>query len=139
MKSWLTPLLIILALGSLAFWATLRQTTPEAVQVINCKYPVTGCDFLHNGQQSQLRFSAMPKAMKAFSIELYAPAAWKVSARFQMNGMDMGFNRYDFKAERGGHFKAESIMLPVCTQARSDWAVFFSLDDKTYRLNFQAR
>lgn len=139
MKAWLTPLIIIITLGGLAFWSKQHQTEPEAVEAIDCKDPVTGCGFIYKDQQSQLRFSVVPKSMEAFNIEIYAPAAWKVSARFQMGGMDMGFNRYDFKAERAGHFKADSIILPVCTQARSDWAAFFTLDDKSYQINFQAR
>jgi hypothetical protein len=139
MKPWLTPLAIIIALGGLALWAKHQQAQPGGAQIIACKDPVTGCGFVHNGRQSQLRFSAVPKPMEAFNIELYAPAVQKVSAQFQMNGMDMGFNRYDFKTGQDGQFKAESILLPVCTQSRSDWIVFFNLDDKRYQVNFQAR
>jgi hypothetical protein len=139
MRSWLTPLLIIVALGGLALWGKHQQPQTSGAQIIACRDPVTGCGFVHEGRQSQLRFSAVPKPMEGFSIELYAPAARKVSAEFQMSGMDMGFNRYDFKAGENGLFKAESILLPVCTQSRSDWIVFFNLDDKRYQLDFQAR
>jgi hypothetical protein len=138
-KAWLTPLIIILALGGLAIWSKKRQAEPETAQLIECKDPVTGCGFTHKGMQSQLRFSRTPKPMVPFSIDLYAPAASKVTTSFQMIGMDMGFNRYDLKPGRSGEFRAASIILPVCTQSRSDWSVFFTLDDKIYQLNFQAR
>ncbi len=139
MKPWLTPVLIIFALGGLAFWARQREPKLDAIQAIDCKDVVTGCNFVYNGQPSQLRFSAVPRPMTPFSIELHAPAAARVAARFQMGGMDMGFNRYDFKATRGGEFRAESMMLPVCSQARSDWTAVFTLDATSYRVEFQAR
>lgn len=139
MKPWLVPLVIILALAGLAFWAKQHQTEPQAAIAIECRDPVSGCGFVYRGQQAQLRFSAVPKPMEAFSVELYAPAARKVSAQFQMAGMEMGFNRYDFRAGQHGLFKAEAIILPVCTQARSDWVAEFTLDSQPYRFTFQAR
>ncbi|MGA7180050.1 MAG: hypothetical protein WBX11_10740 [Thiobacillaceae bacterium] len=138
MKPWLTPLAIMIALAGLTLWAKHQQAMPAAVQVIDCQNPVAGCAFMHHGQPVHLRFSAVPKPMEAFDIELYAPAVRKVSAQFRMSGMDMGFNRYDFTAGQGGQFKAKSIILPICTQARSDWNVIFSLDDKNYQVDFQA-
>lgn len=139
MRPWLPPLLIICALAGLALWAKQRQVERTGVQVISCLDPVTGCGFDHHGQHSQLRFSSVPKPLEGFDIELYAPAAAKASVRFQMSGMEMGFNRYDLTAGRGGLFKAAAVLLPVCTQARSDWSAFFTLDDKSYQISFQAR
>jgi len=139
MRPWLPPLLIICALAGLALWAKQRQVEPTEVQVIPCLDPVTGCGFVHHGQHSQLRFSAVPKPLEGFDIELYAPAVTKASVWFRMAGMEMGFNRYDLTAGRGGLFKAEAVLLPVCTQARSDWSAFFTLDDTTYRVSFHAR
>jgi hypothetical protein len=136
---WLPPLLIIGALAGLALWAKQHQAEPAGVQIIRCADPVTGCGFVHHGRQSQLRFSAVPKPLEAFDVELYAPAASKASVRFQMGGMEMGFSRYDLKAGSAGLFKAAAILLPVCTQARSDWSAFFTLDDTRYQVSFQAR
>ncbi len=139
MRPWLPPLMIIGALAGLALWARQHQAEPATVQMIRCTDPVAGCGFMHQGRQSQLRFSALPKPLEAFDIELYAPAAAKATVRFQMGGMEMGFNRYDFKAGGKGLFKAESILLPVCTQSRSDWSAFFTLDESSYQVSFQAR
>lgn len=139
MRPWLPPLLIICALAGLALWAKQHQVEPTGAQVIPCADPVTGCSFVHHEQHSQLRFSAVPKPLEGFDIELYAPAAAKASVRFQMGGMEMGFNRYNLTAGRGGLFRAQAVLLPVCTQGRSDWSAFFTLDDKSYQISFQAR
>jgi hypothetical protein len=138
MKPWLPPVLIIGALAGLTIWSSRHKTEPVGVQFIRCADPVAGCAFVHRGQASQLRFSSLPEPLKPFDIELNAPAAAKVSVRFQMGGMEMGFNRYDFKPG-GGVFKANAILLPVCTQARSDWSAFFALDDTSYQVSFQTR
>lgn len=139
MRRWLFPLLIICALAGLALWAKQHRIEPTGVIVIPCADPVRGCAFVHHGQRSTLRFSAAPKPLEPFDIELYAPSAARASVRFQMGGMEMGFNRYDLTAGRGGLFKVGAVRLPVCTQGRSDWFAFFSLDDKTYQISFQAR
>ena len=139
MRAWIPPLLIIGALAGLALWARQHQPEPSGVQVISCADPVTGCGFVHHGRPSELRFSMVPKPLEAFDIDLYAPAAARVSVRFQMGGMEMGFNRYDLKAGNAGMFKAAAILLPVCTQARSDWSAFFTIDEANYKVSFHAR
>lgn len=139
MKPWLPPLLVIGALAGLALWAKQRQAEPSEVQVIPCVYPVTGCAFVHHGQPSRLRFSVVPRPLVAFDIELRAPAAAKASVQFQMSGMQMGLNRYEMKAQSAGLFKASAILLPVCTQARTDWLALFTLDDTSYQVSFQTR
>ncbi len=138
-RPWLPPLLIIVALAGLAVWARQHRGEPAGVQVVPCADPVAGCGFVHHGRYSHLRFSSVPKPLVAFDVELYAPAAAKAFVRFQMAAMDMGFNRYDLTAGRGGLFEAKAVLLPVCTQGRSDWSAYFTLDDRSYLISFQAR
>lgn len=135
MKQLAAPILILLALAALAIWGARQQPQPGQGIEIHCADPVAGCTFLHGGIPAQLRFSAQPETLKAFSIHLTHPQIKKASASFQMANMNMGFNRYDFKPQRSGQWLA-TVTLPVCTASRVDWIAEFELDGKLYRMAF---
>lgn len=132
------PLLILLALAALAVWGVLQKSQPESVQPISCVNPVAGCTFVHDGVPTQISFSVTPETMKPFVITLSHPALRKVSASFQMIGMDMGFNRYDLKRGPDGNWTAR-VTLPVCTASRADWIMELNLDGQFYSLPFTTR
>lgn len=136
MKRIFLPLLVALALIAIATASWWLKKPAEAIDVA-CPDPVAGCGFNHAGRPAVMRFSATPVPLEAFQLTVEAPGARRVSAEFQMIGMDMGFNRYDLRPEKNAF--SSSITLPVCISARSDWIVFLTLDGVRYALPFQSR
>jgi hypothetical protein len=132
----LPPLLAILALAAIAAAGWWFKRPAEATAVA-CPDPVAGCAFVHAGQPARVRFLTPPAALEAFGLVVEAPGARRVSAEFQMVGMDMGFNRYDLRAADGGF--AAQVTLPACVSGRRDWVLYLTLDDRRYALPFSAR
>src|SRR3569832_10508 len=58
--------------------------------------------------------------------------------RIQMNGMEMGFNRYDLHPSDNGTF-VSSVTLPVCVSGRRDWTLTLEIDGVHYALPFSTR
>lgn len=129
--------LLVLAFVALAIVGT-RVNRPAQVQQIACAQPVQGCVFTYRGEPAQLRFIQRPTTMQPFKIELRAADANRVGAEFQMVGMEMGVNRYDFQAVSPGHFHA-AITLPVCVSGRRDWKMFLAIDDERYVILFRSQ
>lgn len=130
------PLLVAAALVAIAVAGWWAKRPAEAV-AIACADPLAGCAFSHGGGAASVRFSAQPAPMEAFGVQVTAPGAARVSAEFQMVGMDMGFNRYDLRPENGT-FGAE-VTLPVCVSGRRDWKLFLEIDGTRYELPFSTR
>jgi hypothetical protein len=128
-KRFAVPAVILLALAALAIWGMRQKASPEKPQ------PITGCSFVHHNAPAQLRFSSAPEPLKPFLITLSHPSLNKASISFRMVGMDMGFNRYDFRRGADGLWTAR-IVLPVCTSGRVDWISEIQLDDRFYSLKF---
>jgi hypothetical protein len=76
--------------------------------------------------------------MEPFELRVTAPGARRVSAEFQMVGMDMGFNRYDLRPTPDGEF-ASRVTLPVCVSGRRDWVLYLDIDGTRYALPFSTR
>jgi hypothetical protein len=131
------PRLVAAALIAIAVAGWWAKRPAEAVAVI-CADPLAGCVFSHGGAAARVRFSAQPAAMEAFGVEVTAPGAARVSAEFQMVGMDMGFNRYDLRPTGDGAFAAQ-VTLPVCVSGRRDWKLFLDVDGARYELPFSTR
>ena len=104
-----------------------------AATTVSCADPVAGCR-LKDGLE--LRFSHEPKMMQAFDLEVAAPADAVLHASFQMQGMEMGMNRYRLLRD-GGKWHA-GVMLPACVQGRSDWVLRLEVDGKSYEIPFVA-
>jgi hypothetical protein len=138
MKRLLVPVLIILALAMLALWGAWQKAPKAPAQTIVCVNPLAGCTFMHGGAPATLRFSTQPEALRPFALSISAPSLRKVSASFQMVGMDMGFNRYDLRQDAAGNWTA-SVTLPVCTVSRVDWIAELDLDGRLYILKFNTR
>lgn len=132
-RLWL-PLAMIAVLAAIAvagYWA--KQ--PAAAAAIACADPVAGCPFGHRGVPAEVRFSMLPIPLEPFELSVAAPGSARVSAEFQMVGMDMGFNRYDLRPRADGVF-ASRITLPVCVSGRADWLLYIQIDDARYVLPF---
>lgn len=137
MKRMVTLLLLVLALVAIAvagYW--LKR--PAEAQAVACTDPLAGCSFSHRGTTVNLRFSAQPAPLESFELRIRAPGATRISASFQMNGMDMGFNRYDLRPTGNGSF-ASKVTLPVCVSGRRDWTLYLDVDGTQYMLPFSTQ
>ncbi len=137
MRRVLLPLLLAVALAAIAvtsYWLN----RPVEAQAVACADPLAGCSFEHRGTTVNVRFSGHPKPLEAFALSASAPGAARVSAEFQMNGMEMGFNRYDLHAAGDGVF-VSSVTLPVCVSGRRDWTLYLEIDGVHYALPFSTR
>lgn len=135
-KLWL-PLTMIVVLAAIAvagYWAK----RPAEAESIACSDPVAGCDFRHHDATARVRFSELPVPLEPFVLSVTAPGSARVSAEFQMVGMDMGFNRYDLRLQPQGVFSSR-ITLPVCISGRRDWLLYLQIDGKHYVLPFSSR
>lgn len=137
MKRVALPLLLavaLLAIAAAGWW--LKRPAP-AIPVA-CADAVAGCGFSHRGAAATVRFSAQPRPLEMFELRVHAPGATRISASFQMVGMDMGFNRYDLRPAAHGAF-ASKITLPVCVSGRRDWRLHLDLDGTQYELPFSTQ
>lgn len=134
MKRLALPLLLIVALIGIAVAGYWLQR-PAQAQAVACADPLAGCIFSHRGATVKVVFSTQPAPLEAFQLNVYVLGATKISAEFQMNGMAMGFNRYDLRPTGAGGF-ASSITLPVCVSGRRDWTLFLVIDGAHYTLPF---
>lgn len=137
MKRVAVPLLLVTALVAIAVAGWWLKRPAEAV-AIRCADPLAGCTFSHRGAAASVRFSAQPVPLEAFELTVTAPNAARVSAEFQMVGMDMGFNRYDLHPAARGAFSSKAT-LPVCVSGRRDWTLYLDLDGSRYALPFSTR
>jgi hypothetical protein len=137
MKRVLVPLLLVVALVAIAVagWWLKR---PAEAQAVACADPLAGCAFSHRGAPASVRFSTQPTPLEPFELTVSAPGASRLSAEFQMVGMDMGFNRYDLHPAGTGTFAAK-VTLPVCVSGRHDWRLFLDIDGTRYALPFSTR
>lgn len=107
---------------------------PDAVPArVACQNPLAGCQ-IYSGVE--VRFSNTPTTMQAFELVVTAPEGGDVYASFQMQGMDMGMNRYRLLRENG-KWRAK-VMLPACVQGRRDWLLRLELSGKNYEISFAA-
>jgi len=137
MKRVALPLLLVIALVAIAVAGWWLKRPAEAVAVA-CADPLAGCAFSHGGATVGARFSKPPAPLEAFELSVSAPGASRISAEFQMVGMDMGFNRYDLRPAGNGAF-ASNVTLPVCVSGRRDWMLILDIDGSRYVLPFSTR
>lgn len=137
MKRVWAPLLLAVMLLLIAVVGYWQQRPAEAISV-SCADPLAGCQFTHDNVPAGLRFSVQPKPLQAFSLSVHAPGAHKISAEFQMVGMDMGFNRYDLRPRQAGEFAA-TITLPVCVSGDHRWVLYLEIDGARYAVPFSTR
>jgi len=132
-KRLIVPVLVIAGLVGIALAGYWFRQQADA-RPVACSDPVAGCGFEHDGAPVQLRFSRLPIPLEAFQLDVRSVSAERISAEFQMQGMEMGFNRYDLSPTPGG-FKAQ-VTLPVCVSGRHDWTMFLTVDGTRYAVPF---
>lgn len=131
---WRWPLMIALLLVIVAL-VGVRLQTPAQAQIITCADPVSGCVFEHRGQKAQLRFSQAPRTLQPFILTVHAPNVRQIQAELQMQGMEMGPNRYTLTQNKAGVLTVQ-ILLPVCVSGRRDWRLFLHIDAQRYAMPF---
>lgn len=137
MKRVLGPLLLVVALVAIAVAGYWLKRPAEAVAV-PCTDLLAGCHFSHRGAAVKARFSVHPAPLQPFELIVEASGSQRISAEFQMVGMDMGFNRYDLRPAGKGVF-ASKVTLPVCVSGRRDWILYLDLDGTRYALRFSTQ
>jgi hypothetical protein len=130
------PLLLVLALVAIAvagYW--LKR--PAMAQAVACADALAGCSFSHRGTPALVRFSVRPAPLAPFELSVRVPSATRVSAEFQMNGMEMGFNRYDLRP--GDGVFVSKVTLPMCVSGQRDWTLYLDIDGTHYALPFSTQ
>lgn len=123
-------LLLLSSLCLLAACGGQDSTVPLA----GCPDPLAGCRLTVAAHPVGVRFLSAPDPLKPFVVEVSAPHAEQVGARFLMVGMEMGVNRYRFQREGAG-WRA-SVMLPACVAGRSDWLMELEVDGQQVAVPF---
>lgn len=127
---WVVIVIAVIAL----LWP--RFAPREEIVPVPCADIVAGCAL--PVAESSIRFDQQPNVLKPFRISVEWPGAREVHASFQMQGMEMGLNRYNLVETGPGKWRGE-VMLPACIQGRNDWLVVLSVDSKKYVLSFASR
>ena len=118
-------LFVVLALVGCA-----KQTAP----VVNCAALIQGCAL--DQDKLFVKTDRAPTPLKPFALTVRAPAAQAVNIEVQMQGMEMGLNRYRLIRQANGEWRA-TITLPVCVTGRRDWLMLIEVDDARRVLAFQ--
>ena len=127
-------LLLAFAAAKLAMLSWWQSRQPEnGAAAVQCDVLAAGCPFL---QGATLRLRGLTSTKSAFAIEAAGVPSdvQSLSASFRMDGMEMGFNRFDLAKQADGHWRAERVYLPLCTAGRHDWVVVW----QAYGVAFQA-
>ena len=116
-------------------WWQSRQPENGAAAV-QCDVLAAGCPFL---QGATLRLRGLTSTKSAFSIEAdgVPSGVQSLSASFRMDGMEMGFNRFDLAKQADGRWRAERVYLPLCTAGRHDWVVVWQADGVVFQAAFK--
>ena len=107
---------------------------------VGCDAAKRTCKVAEEGLVVTLSLGPDVQALKPFplllEIEGKEVVTGSVIADFQMQGMDMGINRY--KLQHVAEKWEASITLPVCTASRMDWnaQIEFTADGVRYRAHF---
>ena len=108
--------------------------TKQAAPVANCAALTHGCALDHD--KLFVKTDRAPTPLKPFSLTVLAPATQAVNVEVQMQGMEMGLNRYRLIRQANGEWRA-SITLPVCVTGRRDWLMVIEVDGVRRGLAFQ--
>jgi hypothetical protein len=102
-----------------------RRTT--SIAVVGACDVQRGCQAGDAEFSAQVRFDALPRALKAFPVSVRTAGKRSVESvmvTFFMEGMDMGLNRYRMLGDAVNGWHAD-VALPICVSGRSDWIAEF--------------
>ena len=123
-----------LKVAMLGWWQS-RQPEKGAATV-QCDVLAQGCPFLRG---ATLRLRGLTSVKSAFAIEAAGVPSdvQSLSASFRMDGMEMGFNRFDLVKQADGSWRADKVYLPLCTAGRHDWVVVWQADGAAFQAAFK--
>jgi hypothetical protein len=107
----------------------------------DCDAAVESCQIAGAGISVTLALGPDVKPLATFPMQLMIKAGEVVPqgvvVDFQMQGMDMGINRYRLQPSPTAGW-AGTATLPICTASRMDWlaVVEFSLGEQSYQAVF---
>lgn len=119
-------------------WWTERQPQDKPLRLSDCNAAGAGCPF---GGGAMLRLSGVGGTKTPFAVEVSglpedAPAP---AVSFAMQGMDMGFNRFELQPQGGGRWRLDNVRLPFCALSRKDWLVEWQAGGQRYQAAFETR
>jgi len=131
----LLPLLLVCLVVWLVWQNQREQQLGHSELQLTCPAPEKSCGLNINGRAISVTLIGARKPLQRFRIQVDAPHARKVEARFTMEDMDMGFNLYTLRASQTGRF-ATDVTLPVCVTGRRDWVLHLSVDQDRLAIPF---
>lgn len=108
----------------------------------DCDAAIERCTVKGGGITLRLELGPEVKPLVSFPLALTIDGAETnpqgVVADFQMQGMDMGMNRYRLQSTPPSTIWRGTAMLPVCTASRMDWLAYieFTIDGQPYQAVF---
>lgn len=118
-----------------------EQTRKVLGTASGCDAAIESCQIVNGPINVSLTLGPDVKPLVAFPVQLQIDGGevipHSVIADFQMQGMDMGMNRYRLQSLTQGKWNGKAT-LPVCTTSRMDWlaVIEFSLDGQPYSAIF---
>ncbi|MBT9613372.1 MAG: hypothetical protein IV108_08925 [Burkholderiales bacterium] len=106
----------------------------QAAPVVSCAALTQGCAL--DQDKLFVKTDRAPTPLKPFALTVRAPVAQAVNVEVQMQGMEMGLNRYRLIRQANGEWRA-TITLPVCVTGRRDWLMLIEVDGVRRGLTFQ--
>ena len=129
-NKWLLAAVLLLVFAGLKVamlgWWQSRQPENGAAAV-QCDVLAAGCPFLQGATLFTIEAVGVPSGVQS------------LSASFRMDGMEMGFNRFDLAKQADGSWRAERVYLPLCTAGRHDWVVVWQADGAAFQAGFQTQ
>ena len=129
MKTNLVLGLGLLLLVGVGYWLSgERGRVPEQVVTVpdQCRFSAEPCAVVIGGRSIVFRVMGQAAPLVKFTIEVRGAGLERVSADFEMKGMQMGSNRYLLKRGSGGRWRVD-VMLPVCASGRRDWLAHYDI------------
>jgi hypothetical protein len=103
-----------------------QSSAPLAMGPRDCAPAREACIARLDEMPVELRFDRSPRPLEPF-VSVVRLGGEDARARsivlsFQMQGMDMGLNRFALERQAAGHWRGE-VTLPLCSTGRRDWLV----------------
>lgn len=131
----LLPLVLIVGLAYFVWQGPEQDTSQAVMPTLACADLQEGCRIELGGRAVTVMLQGELKPLQPFQVQVLAPGAHKVEARFRMQDMDMGFNLYNLRADAAGVFQAQ-VTLPACVSGRRDWIMDLSVDGTSLAVPF---
>ena len=108
---------------------------PET-SMIACPSLVQGCAVALGEEKILVKTNIAPAPLQPFALSIAGSSAQAVTVTLQMQGMDMGSNRYRLLRQSDGEWRG-TLTLPVCVSGRRDWLMTVDFDGARRALAFQ--